>query len=117
MAKNNPFDKFVTETKTAHIDSLDYDITYRELTMAESDAFNKRLIKGYDKENGAEFDMNEATQVGYEKIELCLIDPKMTAEDLKKLGTSATKAINEILKVIEGGADDMVDKETGNSED
>ena len=46
--KQNPFAIYATTEKKAVVDSLDgYEITYRELSMAESDAFNKRLLKGY----------------------------------------------------------------------
>ena len=118
MAKRNPFDNFIAENKKAYIKSLDYEITYRELTMAEADALNKRLLKNYDKDTGAEFDMSEATKIAYEKLETCLIDPKMTAEELQALGSSATSAINEIVRLIDGAVtlEENVDTE-GNSED
>ena len=116
MAKTNPFAQFVTTEKKKYIKALDAEITYRELTMAENDKFTKKLIKGYSKDGGAEFDMAEATEVGYEKVALCLIDPKMTVAELKALPASASSAINEIIKAIEGSQDEMVDDE-GNSED
>jgi hypothetical protein len=116
MAKN-PFDIFRTEIeKTAHVEALDGDIKYRELTMGEADAFNKRLLKDYTGSGEPTIDMAEATRIGYEKIELCLIEPKMTVPQLQKLPASASKAINEIIRLIDGTTEEVVDEE-GNSSD
>lgn len=116
MAKfKNPFDAFIASEKTTHIKALGADIKYRELTMGESDAFNKRLLKDYDGKGDPTIDLAEATKINYEKIEKCLIEPIMSVENLQALGASASKAINEIVKVIEGKEGDTDDE--GNSED
>ena len=105
MAKKyaNAFDMFnATETKTAIIKSLgDTEVEYRELTMAESDAFSKRLIKDYGTDGSAPvIDYNEATELKYEKASKILINPKMTVAQLKALPASAMEAINEITEII-----------------
>jgi len=115
MAKTtNPFGIFnATEEKTAFIEALNADIKYRLLTMNEADNFNKRLLKDYKGVGEPTVDLSEASAISYEKIALCLIDPKMTVADLKALPTSASKAIGQISKVIEGSTDDE-DKSEGN---
>ena len=120
MAKavNNPFSKFTEHTTlTATIKALGADIKYRELTMDEADQFNIRLM-GEERGIGQErsFNMKDATEIAYEKIALCLIEPAMSIDDLKALPASASAAINEISKLIEGQVDEMSDKE-GNYED
>ncbi len=114
MAKN-PFDIFIIGEKTAFIEELNTEIKYRDLTMAESDAFNKRLLKDFDGKGDPTIDLDEATKINYEKIELALIEPKMTVKDLKKLPTSASKAISAIVKAIDGKEDEIDDE--GKSDD
>ncbi len=118
MAKStNPFAIFnAMEEKTAHIEALNADIKYRELTMSESDAFNKRLLKDYKGVGEPTVDLSEASAISYEKIALCLIDPIMTVDDLKNLPTSAAKAIGEISKVIEGREDEGDEESEGNED-
>ena len=114
----NPFDVFRKDLeKTATVEGLDGEIKYRELTMGEADAFNKRLLKDYDGKGDPSIDMNEATKIGYEKIELCMIEPKMTVKQLQKLPASASKTINAIIRLIDGNTDEVIDEETGNSKD
>ena len=116
MAKTfNPFDAYKTENKTVFIEALNSDVTYRELTMLEADNFNKRLLKNYDGKGDPTIDLEEATKINYEKVALALIEPKMTVKELQALPTSASKAIAEIAKVIDG-KEDTTDEE-GNSED
>ncbi len=118
MSTKNPFDIFnAKEERTAFIKTLDAEITYHELTMKESDAYNKRLLKDYKGKGDPNIDLVEATKITYEKIAACLISPAMTVADLQNLGSSASKAINEIAKLIEGTTEDLVDEETGNSDD
>lgn len=111
----NPFDQFLTSEKTVHIEALGADIRFRDLTMGEADAFNKRLLKDYDGKGDPSIDLAEATKINYEKIALALIEPKMSVTKLQALGTTASVAINEIIKAIDG-REDGVDEE-GNSED
>lgn len=102
MSTKNPFLKYAVATKTAFIEEFDSEIKYREITMAENDAFNLRLLKNYSADN-SNVDIEEATQIAYEKIALCLIEPKVTVEDLKALGSGVSVVINKINKIISGG--------------
>ena len=115
MAKN-PFDVFITTEKKATVEALGAEITYRELTMAEADSFNKRLLKDYDGKGDPTIDLAEATQINYEKVSLAVVTPELTVEYLQSLGTGASKAITEIIKLVDGTKDDGLDEE-GNSED
>ena len=114
MAKtdfSNAFAKFANhEVKVATIKALDdAEIKYRELTMAENDAFTKRLIKDFGKDGkDAEIDFNEANEIKYDKVALMLVDPALTVDELKALPSSAIDAINEInaLGETDTGVDD-----------
>ncbi len=107
--KTNPFDKFTNVgTSKVFIKSLDYEIEYRPLTMAEDDAFNLRLLKGATQTN-KQMNMEEASEIKYEKLALMLVDPVVTVEQLKGL-QNAGKVIVEILKEIEP-EDDLIDNE------
>lgn len=113
MAKGfNPFDAYAVENKTVHIEALNADVTLRELTIAESDSFNKRLLKGYTGKGEPTVDMEEATKINYEKVALAMIEPKMTVEQLQALPASAGKAIQEIVKHIDGREDDELEEAT-----
>ena len=108
-ACGNPFDKFMKHDEhKAYIKSLDYEITYRKLTMAEDDAFNIRLLEGVSKEN-QNLNVKQGSEIKYEKISTMLIDPMVTVDQLKSMDADAGKVIIEILKVIE--KDDMIDDE------
>ena len=114
MAKKNPFFAFRPETKTAKIKALDNaEIQYRELTLAENDAFNARMIKDFDPMDGNNptIDLAEATAVKYEKVSKMLIDPPMTVDELKELGTGAGAAIDEILDLTNADESDLTDNE------
>ena len=107
MAKgSNPFDLFALGEQTVYIETLKSDVTYRSMTMAESDAFNKRLLGDYDGKGDPQIDIAEATQINYEKVALCLISPAMSIDDLKALPVTASKAITEIVKAIDGREDE-----------
>ena len=109
----NPFAKFQEHpTKKAYIKSLDYEITYRKLTMEEDDAFNLRLLEGMSKDN-QELNVKAGSEIKYEKIAKILIDPKVTVKQLKSMDSDVSKVIVEILNIVEKG--DMLDEE-GNSE-
>jgi hypothetical protein len=117
MAKN-VFDMFSTsETHTAEIKALNgAKVTYRYLTMAEQDAFSKRLVKDFGADGSKPIiDFEEATKIKYEKAALILVEPKMSVKDLMALSSNAVEAINEINALIEG-EDEGVDEE-GNSKD
>ena len=104
MAKN-PFLAFMgVEKKKAIIKALgDAEITYRDLTLAENDAFTKRIIKKMSSDGGQpEIDFDQASEVKYEKASLMLVEPTMTVDDLKNMrGALALEALNEILALLE----------------
>ena len=107
MAKtNNPFSLFSLGEQTVFIEAFDAEIKFRPLTMAESDAFNKRLLGNYDGKGDPKIDLAEATKINYEKIALCLLAPAMTVVDLQALPVTASKAITEIVKAIDGREDE-----------
>ena len=110
MAKTNPFDAYIIEETTVTIEGFG-DIKLKALTMAQTDAFNKRLLKGYTGKGDPEIDMVEATKINYEKIEMAMVEPKMTVAQLQALPSSASKVIGEIVKHIDGREDDEVEEE------
>ena len=99
----NPFDAFKgLAAHKAKIEALNgYEITYRKLTRAEADAFNDRIVKEYDANGKPIIDMKAITDIVYEKIALCLIEPKMTIEELKALEADSDTAMSEIVKLLE----------------
>ena len=106
---NNPFAKFQgTPEHKAYIESIDYEITYRKLTMAEDDAFNIRLLEGSTKDS-QELNVKAGVEIKYEKLSTMLIDPKVTVDDLKAMDSGVGAVIIDILTVIEKG--DMIDQE------
>jgi hypothetical protein len=113
----NPFSQFdANATRTEFIKALGASVTYRMLTMAENDAFTKRMIKEYKTGQAADIDMEQLSMITYEKVALCLVEPKMSADELKALGVDAGPAITEILKLV-GGTPDIPMDEEGNSQD
>jgi len=120
MAKtnySNAFAKFLNnDVKTAKIEALDgAEIKYRDLTMAESDAFTNRLIKDVKKDGKADIDFVEANKIKYEKVALILIEPQMTVEELRAFPSSAAEAINEINALVDQAVGQEADE--GNLED
>ena len=112
MANKNPFSVFKITEQKIFIEALDAEVTFRPLTMAEADAFNKRLLGDYDGKGDPKIDLNAATMINYEKVAACLVDPKMTIQNLKALPVTASKAIAEIVKAIDGREDEPEDKDT-----
>ena len=107
MAKTtNPFNLFTLAEQTVFIEALEAEVTFRSMTMAENDAFTKRLLGDYTGKGDPVIDLAEATKINYEKIELCMTKPKMTIQELKALPATASKAINEIVKAIDGREDE-----------
>ena len=108
----NPFTQFITGTQLAKIKALgDAEIEYRELTLAENDAFTKKMIKDdLDADGKPQFDMDMATEVKYEKVSAMLVKPEMSVEELKALPSSAQSVIEEILDLVNPSEDE----ETGN---
>ena len=108
MAKplDNVFAQFAGhETKTATVEALGAEIKYRTLTMKESDDFQKKTVKGFDKDGKPDFNFNAISQLRNEKISLCMIEPKMTVKELEALSAEASKALIEIEALVSGTAD------------
>ncbi len=104
MKKDNPFAIYANNIENeVFIDGLGTTIKYRPLTMAEEDAFSLRLLKGSTQDN-PQMNMEEATEIKYEKIAAMLIEPKITIKELKELH-GASKLIVEILQKIEPSND------------
>ena len=116
MATKNPFKLFELGEQTVFIEALNAEVKYRSLTMSESDAFNKRLLGNYDGKGDPQIDINEATKINYEKVALCMIEPKMSIGDLKALPVTAAKAITEIVKAIDGREDEVAEDEKETTE-
>lgn len=105
--QTNPFAIFANnEVKTAKIKALGgAEIKYRELTMAENDAFTKRIIKEFNGDT-PDIDLEAANEVKYEKVAAMLIEPKMSVEELKQLSIGAADAINEIAALGEADVEE-----------
>ncbi len=107
---DNPFSAFApTGEKTAFIKALGTDVKYRELTMEEGDVFRAKLVKGLDDEGKPILDITASQSVKYEKVAKMLIEPSVTASELKGLTGAAAPAINEILALL--GDEDEIDNE------
>ena len=105
--KNNPFAMYATKTKKANIKAMGgEEIEYREITMDEDDSFRKMMIKGFDKDGKPELDVDKYTEVRYHKVAACMLNPKMSVEELKALPKSAEDAINEIAALISGDTEE-----------
>lgn len=101
---NDAFAKFTnSNNQTVFIPALDGEVVFRALTMEESDGFNERLIDGYDDNGKAQFNYSEANLIKYEKAALCLIEPKVTIEELKAYPSDFIHVISEINVAIDGG--------------
>lgn len=109
---SNVFAQFAGhEEKTAVIEALGgAEIKYRTLTMKESDAFQKKTVKGFDVEGKPTFNFDDINDIRNEKIALCMIEPSMTTKELEELSAEASKALIEIENLISGTAD-LVDEE------
>ena len=113
MAKKNIFDVFAVANQTVFIEALGSEVTFRPITKKESDAYTKRLLGDYDGKGDPIIDIGEANKINSEKVAKCLIDPKITVDELNAYGTGIDKAIAEIVKHIDGRADeDEADEDT-----
>lgn len=96
------FTKFQTKEKKVAIKALDnQEVTIRELTVAESNDFYKRIVGEPKADGGMNFDFKEIFSIRMEKVALAMVEPQMTLKDLKALSEGATEAINEIAEAIE----------------
>ena len=116
MTKSNPFFAFKLDEKKAKIKALGgAEITYRELSVKESDAFNLRMIskdyKPSDDGSVPSVNIEEAMAIKYEKVSAMLIDPKMSPEDWNNVDGGARDAIDEILDLVNDAEDEALDEE------
>ncbi len=115
MAKKktaNPFDIFKQEVKTAHIESINATVQYKELTLKELDALNKSMVKGYDPvTNEPDLDMDAALMLKYKKVEMMLVEPTITVEELQEFTGDGQKFIKEMLALLAKVDNELVDEE------
>ena len=105
MAKTKTFLELFEEKRTTTVttsNGTEIEVTYRPLTMNESDNFTKRMFKNFKEEGvAATIDYDAAAEIKYEKLALCIIEPKITVEDLKQLPISEVKMFNKLSELIE----------------
>lgn len=96
------FNKFQTEVKKVKIKALDNaEISIREQSVSEVNDFYKKVVKNVDKSGKPEVDINAMMDVRLEKVAACMVEPKMTVDELKALSSKANDAINEIAEEID----------------
>lgn len=111
----NPFDQFAGETKEITVKALGgKKVTIREMNYEEAVSFSERLFSGVDTDGSAKIDTKEYIAMRVEKVALCMVEPKMTVDELNALPAKAGGAITEIADAIdELSRNDMDEK--GNS--
>lgn len=106
----NIFDKFQPETKKVKIKALDdAEVTIREQSVFEANEFYKKILDGLDEEGNPKIDVSAITDMTLQKVSTCMIEPKMTIEQLQTLSGKANKAITEISEAI-----DKISGDSGN---
>jgi len=114
--KHNPFDAFEIQTKKVKLESLDgYEAEIKPLSKSQSDAFNKRIIKGYSKDGSPELNMGESWKISLEKVAAVLVDPAITVEQLITFDSGKVDALIKEIGEIIGETDETIDDE-GNLE-
>ena len=99
---SNPFDGFKLKTKKVKIKALDNkEVTISEMTVAQSNEFYKQIVTGYDADGQPIIEYNVLPDVNLEKVATCMVEPKLTVEELKELSAGASAAINEIADAID----------------
>ncbi len=99
--------------KKAVIKALDNaEITYRELTLHESDNLTIGLMdmNKLDAQGQPTVDVVKASRMKYEKVAMMVVEPAVTVEELYALPASKRGAIDEIL-ALAGDEDEAVDTE------
>lgn len=96
------FAKFKTQTRVIKVKSLDnQEVTIRELTVQESNDYYKMIVSEASNDGKINFNYKEIFTIKLDKVSKCLVEPKMTIEELKSLSEGATEAINEIADAID----------------
>lgn len=103
---SNPFVKFATKKQKVKIKSLnDYEVEVREPTILEVSEFLKELLD----ENGNVITSKFMT-AKLKRVSECMINPKMSIDELTALGATSSDAINEVYEAIES----LIVKQEGN---
>lgn len=97
----NPFDKFKEVPQKYFIEALETEVTLRHLTVDEIAELTQRLMKGVDSKGNPIINYERMGEVKLSKVSMALVDPKMTAAELGQLSSEASKAIDEILEIID----------------
>lgn len=98
----NPFDSFKLKTKKVKIKSLgNKEVTISEMTVAQSNEFYSKVVTGYKEDGTPIIEYTAVPEVNLEKVATCMVEPKMTVEELKQLSSEASKAISEISDAID----------------
>jgi hypothetical protein len=71
------------------------------------------MVKDYNPASGEDptIDIAEATAIKYEKVALMLVEPEMTADQLRDLPLGANDAIDEILDLLKDEEESLLDAE------
>ena len=109
--KINPFDIFAINNRTEFIKALNTEVTFRPLTKKESDEFNTKLLGDYSGEGEVNIDLKLANKINMQKVANCLIEPKITIEEMNAYGSGINDAINEIVGYIDNRKNEDDDEE------
>jgi len=123
MATKNQADvfaQFANQTYTAKLESLNgAEVEYRRLTASESDYFQAQAMASVEFNEDGEatpkmdtVSLENAANIKYEKLAICLVTPEKTADDFKGMSTAI---INELVEKILTETE-AIDPETGFSE-
>lgn len=103
---SNPFGKYVTKTKKVSIAALDgAEVEVREPTVIENTEFYTMITDAEGKLIQTNF-----MKARIKRVSDCMIEPKLSPEELEAMSASANAAIGEIYDAIEA----LVEKPKGN---
>ncbi len=111
----NPFLQFKTETKEVQIEALNgATISLQQPTISQTSDFSRGIFDGKNEDGTPKLDYGKVFEANLIKISVCMVEPKMSVEDLRGLSSSADKAIAEIISSIDNwdGVED--EDEAGN---
>lgn len=97
----NPFEQFNPATSKVYIKALKAEVTLRDLTLKDLQQISASLVDGTDAKGNPKVNLKAALRTKYVKISAALVEPKMTAEQLEGLSTSASEAIKELLYLVD----------------
>ena len=98
----NPFNKFSIKTKQVTIKSLNNaKITLKQPTIADNDEFRKGVFNSTNSDGKPQLNYDNLHASNLRKISSCMVEPKMTIEELNALSVSADEALAEIISEID----------------